>query len=373
MRPSRGFLVRRPPRHRDFQIWEDVTIKLRTQTDVAKERKLSQPRIAQIVKNVAGWMHVSGICLNSPLPVSSEFYAWTCYASKLEAYERRAREVFEESCAPQTTVKVVAAGENAAPTRVETTTRPGKPHARLLADARATAYDLCLAQVELAQKESENHKLFLAKVPFYGLDHLVHTVTMLCRAIDHWATVPQTESADKLRPPKWPVQAIVNYARRAWRENPKIDFIAALPPQYAEVYWALMPAPSAGEAAAAAAPAAAPPTATPPAPPAANAWAADAPAPDWGEGSPCPEVVNASAASVSTTGNECGNNSDEKLLIVPEEKGVTSAATRKNIPPETWPRVAIRRKTPPRPRPDAIRLIEKPGAAYPLGWSPPWY
>ena len=46
----------KPPQHRDRLIFEAVAVKQRSQTEVAREHGISQPRVAQIVVEVGRWV-----------------------------------------------------------------------------------------------------------------------------------------------------------------------------------------------------------------------------------------------------------------------------------------------------------------------------
>src|SRR6185436_15302060 len=46
----------KPPQLRDRQIFEAVAVKQRSQTEVAREHGISQPRVAQILVEVGAWV-----------------------------------------------------------------------------------------------------------------------------------------------------------------------------------------------------------------------------------------------------------------------------------------------------------------------------
>jgi hypothetical protein len=168
------------PSKRDRDIYYAVRSYGMKQVEVAKEFHISQPRISQILKKVTEW--TAKFAPLQGLGAEEEiFVAQDAYVHKMEWYEQRARDAFEQTCYQEPPIKAEEGEKRAAkqPPRA-------KPDAKLLQSGMAAAK----AIVEGTKEKAAAKKLAreaIEKCQLQSEDGMVRELYEHCRGLSKQA------------------------------------------------------------------------------------------------------------------------------------------------------------------------------------------
>jgi hypothetical protein len=168
------------PSKRDRDIYYDVRSYGMKQVEVATKYHLSQPRISQILKKVTEW--TAKFAPLQGLGAEEEiFVAQDAYVHKMEWYEQRARDAFEQTCYQEPPIKAEEGDKRAVkqPPRA-------KPDARLLQSGMTAAK----AIVEGTKEKTAAKKLAreaIEKCQLQSEDGMVRELYEHCRGLSKQA------------------------------------------------------------------------------------------------------------------------------------------------------------------------------------------
>jgi hypothetical protein len=168
------------PSKRDRDIYYAVRSYGMKQVDMAKEYHISQARVSQILKKVTDWT-AKFAPLQGLVAEEEIFVAQDAYVHKMEWYEQRARDAFEQTCYQEPPIKA----EEGVKTAIKQPPR-AKPDAKLLQSGMTAAK----AIVEGTKEKAAAKKLAreaIEKCQLQSEDGMVRELYEHCRGLSKQA------------------------------------------------------------------------------------------------------------------------------------------------------------------------------------------
>jgi hypothetical protein len=205
------------PSKRDRDIYYAVRSYGMKQVDVAKEFHVSQPRISQILKKVTEW--TAKFAPLQGLGAEEEiFVAQDAYVHKMEWYEQRARDAFEQTCYQEPPIKAEEGEKRAVkqPPRA-------KPDAKLLQSGMTAAKAIVEGTKEKAAAKKAAREA-IEKCQLQSEDGMVRELYEHCRGLSKQAKKLATLGFEVPAAPAWDWNRIERTIRDRLRGRGKRNY-----------------------------------------------------------------------------------------------------------------------------------------------------